>query len=169
MRGAPCRPTIALGTDARLARTSCQRNRILGTAPHEINGARGRLAPLSPRLVHFHLRLPGSVRPSRSAPLLGEIAEALQVPAVRLAPDPETGEPVLEVPRPDLVPVRLLPLAKKSLRSCRAARPLWASTPPARPSCCALTRRKVFPTLVRGRRPPVNRAVADHSGLACPP
>jgi DNA segregation ATPase FtsK/SpoIIIE-like protein len=79
---------------------------------HEIDG-RVMGGTLSPRLVHFHLRLPGAVRPSRLAPLLGEIAEALQVQAVRLAPDPETGEPVLEVPRPDPVPVRLLPLAKK--------------------------------------------------------
>src|SRR5215212_4718515 len=79
---------------------------------HEIDG-RVTGGALSPRLIHFHLRLPAAVRPSRLAPLLAEIAEALEVPAVRLAPDPETGEPVLEVPRPDPVNVRLLPLAKK--------------------------------------------------------
>src|SRR3954447_15513287 len=79
---------------------------------HEING-RVTGGSLSPRLMHFHLRLPATVRPSRLAPLLGDLAEHLQVQAVRLAPDPEPGEPVLEVPRPDPVPVRLLPLAKK--------------------------------------------------------
>jgi DNA segregation ATPase FtsK/SpoIIIE-like protein len=68
---------------------------------------------LSPRLMHFQIQLPPNVRPSRLAPLLGEIAEALDAPAVRLAPDPETGAPVLEVPRPDPIAVRLLPLAKK--------------------------------------------------------
>jgi DNA segregation ATPase FtsK/SpoIIIE-like protein len=79
---------------------------------HDING-RVAGGALSPRLVHFHPRLPPTVRTSRIAQLLPQIAEALQVPAVRLAPDPETGEPVLEVPRPDPMPVRLLPLAKK--------------------------------------------------------
>jgi DNA segregation ATPase FtsK/SpoIIIE-like protein len=79
---------------------------------HEIP-ARVAGGTLSPRLVHFQLQLPPRVRPSHIAPLLGEIAEALQVHAVRLATDPETGDVVVEVPRPDPVAVRLLPLAKK--------------------------------------------------------
>jgi DNA segregation ATPase FtsK/SpoIIIE-like protein len=68
---------------------------------------------LSPRLIHFQLQLPPTVRMGRLTSLLHELTEALGVDAVRLAPDPETNGPVLEVPRPDPVPVRLLPLARK--------------------------------------------------------
>ncbi len=68
---------------------------------------------LSPRLIHFQLQLPPPVRMARLTPLLHELTEALEVDAVRLAPDPDNGAPVLEVPRPDPVPVRLLPLARK--------------------------------------------------------
>ncbi len=68
---------------------------------------------LSPRLIHFQLQLPPPVRMARLTPLLHELTEALEVDAVRLAPDPDSGAPVLEVPRPDPVPVRLLPLARK--------------------------------------------------------
>jgi DNA segregation ATPase FtsK/SpoIIIE-like protein len=68
---------------------------------------------LSPRLIHFQLQLPPPVRMGRLTPLLHELTEALEVDAVRLAPDPDSGAPVLEVPRPDPVPVRLLPLARK--------------------------------------------------------
>ncbi|MGI8588329.1 MAG: DNA translocase FtsK [Chloroflexia bacterium] len=79
------------------------------------HGIRGRVTggSLSPRLLHFQIKLPNRVKPSQVAPLLPEIAEALEVRAVRLAPDPETGDTILEVPRPDPVAVRLLPLAKK--------------------------------------------------------
>jgi DNA segregation ATPase FtsK/SpoIIIE-like protein len=68
---------------------------------------------LSPRLIHFQLQLPPPVRMARLTSLLHELTEALEVDAVRLAPDPDSGAPVLEVPRPDPVPVRLLPLARK--------------------------------------------------------
>ncbi len=79
---------------------------------HEIPG-RVSGGALSPRLIHFHLQLPPRVRTARLAPLLPELAAHLEVSAVRLAPDPETHAPVLEVPRPDPVPVRLVPLARK--------------------------------------------------------
>src|SRR6476469_8099317 len=68
---------------------------------------------LSPRLIHFQLQLPHPMRMARLTSLLHELTEALEVDAVRLAPDPDSGAPVLEVPRPDPVPVRLLPLARK--------------------------------------------------------
>lgn len=69
---------------------------------------------LSPRLAHFHIMLPPGVRPNVLAPLVPELAEALGVAACRLAPDAEGGVGVyLEVPRPDPVPVRLLPLVQR--------------------------------------------------------
>jgi DNA segregation ATPase FtsK/SpoIIIE, S-DNA-T family len=67
---------------------------------------------LSPRLVHFALDLPRGVRLAALTPALPQLAEQLGVDAVRLAPDGESGRPTLEVPRPDPVPVRLLPLAR---------------------------------------------------------
>jgi len=67
---------------------------------------------LSPRLIHFTLDLPPGLRLGRLTPALPALAERLGVEAVRLAPDADTGRPTLEVPRPDPVPVRLLPLAR---------------------------------------------------------
>jgi DNA segregation ATPase FtsK/SpoIIIE-like protein len=67
---------------------------------------------LSPRLIHYQLTLPTYVRIADLSPLLPTLAERLKAPAVRLAPDPATGVPTLEVPRPDPTPVRLLPLAR---------------------------------------------------------
>src|SRR5438552_4150196 len=74
----------------------------------------GRVAggTLSPRLVHFHIELPRGLRLARLTPALPALAEALRVGAVRLAPDAETGQPTLEVPRPDPITIRLLPLAR---------------------------------------------------------
>ncbi|HUS15677.1 MAG TPA: DNA translocase FtsK [Chloroflexia bacterium] len=67
---------------------------------------------LSPRLVHFGLELPRGMRLAGVTPALPALAERLGVEAVRLAPDADSGAPTLEVPRPDPVPVRLLPLAR---------------------------------------------------------
>src|SRR5437016_4954280 len=67
---------------------------------------------LSPRLIHFQLALPAGLRLARLTPALPALAAALGVEAVRLAPDADTGRPTLEVPRPDPVTVRLLPLAR---------------------------------------------------------
>lgn len=67
---------------------------------------------LSPRLAHFHVVLPQGVRPTTIAPLADELAEALGVMSCRLAPGDDTGV-YLEVPRPDPVPVRLLPLVQR--------------------------------------------------------
>jgi DNA segregation ATPase FtsK/SpoIIIE-like protein len=67
---------------------------------------------LSPRLVHFQLQLPPTLRLGRLTPALPALAEGLGVDAVRLAPDPDSGQPTLEVPRPDPITVRLLPLAR---------------------------------------------------------
>jgi DNA segregation ATPase FtsK/SpoIIIE-like protein len=66
---------------------------------------------LSPRLAHFHLVLPGGVNPSRLSPLVPEIASALGVISCRLAVT--DGGVYLEAPRPDPVPVRLLPLVQR--------------------------------------------------------
>jgi S-DNA-T family DNA segregation ATPase FtsK/SpoIIIE len=67
---------------------------------------------LSPRLAHFHVVLPQGVRPTSIAPLADELAEALGVLSCRLAPGDDTGV-YLEVPRPDPIPVRLLPLVQR--------------------------------------------------------
>jgi DNA segregation ATPase FtsK/SpoIIIE-like protein len=66
---------------------------------------------LSPRLAHFRLTLPPGVRPAQVAPTVPEIADTLGVIAVRLSAN-EDGL-YLEVPRPDPVPVRLLPIAQR--------------------------------------------------------
>src|SRR5437667_2674555 len=66
---------------------------------------------LSPRLAHFHLVLPPGFNPSRLVPLVTEIADALGVVSCRLAQN--EGEIYLEAPRPDPVPVRLLPLVQR--------------------------------------------------------
>ena len=66
---------------------------------------------LSPRLAHFRLTLPPGVRPAQVAPTVPEIADTLGVMACRLTAN-EDGV-YLEVPRPDPVPVRLLPIAQR--------------------------------------------------------
>lgn len=66
---------------------------------------------LSPRLAHFHLVLPPGLSPSRLSPFVPDIAQALGVVSCRLAQQ-ETGV-YLEVPRPDPVPVRLLPIVQR--------------------------------------------------------
>ncbi len=78
------------------------------------HGVAGRVrgGTLSPRLVHYYLALPGDVRMADLGALLPAMATRLKVAAVRLAPDPADGQPMLEVPRPDPTPVRLLLLAR---------------------------------------------------------
>lgn len=66
---------------------------------------------LSPRLARFHLVLPPGFNPSRLASLVPEIANALGVVSCRLAQ--QEGEVYFEVPRPDPIPVRLLPLVQR--------------------------------------------------------
>jgi S-DNA-T family DNA segregation ATPase FtsK/SpoIIIE len=66
---------------------------------------------LSPRLAHFHIVLPQGVRPSQIAPMVPELASALGVTGCRLA-NAADGL-YLEAPRPDPVPVRLLPLVQR--------------------------------------------------------
>src|SRR5436190_8554621 len=68
---------------------------------------------LSPRLSHFHIVLPPGVRPTQLSPLVPEISEALGITSSRLAPEPAGDGVFLEVPRPDPVPVRLLPLVQR--------------------------------------------------------
>src|SRR5690242_2710518 len=77
-----------------------------GVAAHVAGGT------LSPRLVHFQLELPPGLRLGRLTPALPALAHGLEVDSVRLAPDADTGRPTLEVPRPDPITVRLLPLAR---------------------------------------------------------
>lgn len=67
---------------------------------------------LSPRLVHFHVMIPPGVRASQLAPFVPEIADTLGLTSCRLAPAPDGGV-YLEVPRPDPVPVRLLPVVQR--------------------------------------------------------
>lgn len=67
---------------------------------------------LSPRLAHFHIILPPGVRASVLSPLVDEISEALGVMAARLTIDSDDGV-YLEVPRPDPIPVRMLPLVQR--------------------------------------------------------
>jgi DNA segregation ATPase FtsK/SpoIIIE-like protein len=67
---------------------------------------------VSPRLAHFHIVLPQGVRPTVMSPLVDELAEALGVVSCRLAPGDDIGV-YLEVPRPDPIPVRLLPLVQR--------------------------------------------------------
>lgn len=66
---------------------------------------------LSPRLAHFHLNLPQGVRSTTIAPLVQEIADELGVTSCRMT----SGEDgvYLELPRPDPVPVRLLPIVQR--------------------------------------------------------
>lgn len=66
---------------------------------------------LSARLAHFHMIVPPGVHPTRLAPFVPEIADALGVVSCRLAPG-EDGL-YLEVPRPDPAQVRLLPLVQR--------------------------------------------------------
>jgi S-DNA-T family DNA segregation ATPase FtsK/SpoIIIE len=72
----------------------------------QIDGGR-----LSPRLAHFHIVLPAGVRPAQLSSVVPEIAEALGVVGCRLA-QAEDGL-YLEAPRPDPVPVRLLPIVQR--------------------------------------------------------
>lgn len=66
---------------------------------------------LSARLAHFHVVLRPGVRHAQLAPYMSELADALGVTACRLS-SREDGA-YLEVPRPDPVPVRLLPLVQR--------------------------------------------------------
>lgn len=68
---------------------------------------------LSPRLAHFHVILPQGVRASVLSPLVDEISEALGVIACRLTIDGDENGVYLEVPRPDPIPVRMLPLVQR--------------------------------------------------------
>jgi DNA segregation ATPase FtsK/SpoIIIE-like protein len=77
---------------------------------HGINGTI-ESGKLSPRLAHFNLSLPEGVRAAQVATLLPELADELGVVACRLAPAADGL--YLEVPRPDPVPVRLLPIVQR--------------------------------------------------------
>ena len=66
---------------------------------------------LSPRLAHFKVTLPEGVRPAQVATLLPEIADELGVMACRLQPGQDNL--TIEVPRPDPIPVRLLPIVQR--------------------------------------------------------
>jgi S-DNA-T family DNA segregation ATPase FtsK/SpoIIIE len=68
---------------------------------------------LSPRLAHFHIILPPGVRAGVLSPLVDEISEALGVIACRLTIDGDESGVYLEVPRPDPIPVRMLPLVQR--------------------------------------------------------
>ncbi len=66
---------------------------------------------LSPRLAHFHVALPQGVRATTLAPIVPEIAAELGVTSCRMTHG-EDGV-YLEIPRPDPVPVRLLPIVQR--------------------------------------------------------
>lgn len=68
---------------------------------------------LSPRLSHFHIVLPTGVRPAQLSPLVPEIAAVLGVATCRLAPEPGGDGVFLEAPRPDPIPVRLVPIVQR--------------------------------------------------------
>ena len=125
---------------------------------HGING-RVAVARLSPRLVHFQLQLPPADARRRLTSLLHELTEALEVEAVRLAPDPETGKPVLEVPRPDPVPVRLLPLAQKVAEVVPPCTATLGLDTTGTPLLLRLDAPEVCPALIAGR------TAAGKSGL----
>jgi S-DNA-T family DNA segregation ATPase FtsK/SpoIIIE len=116
---------------------------------HGIN-ARVAGGTLSPRLVHFQLQVPKTVRLSRLTSLLHELTEALEVDAVRLAPDPDSGAPVLEVPRPDPVPVRLLPLARKVAEVVPAVTATLGLDTTGTPLLLRLDAPEVGPALIAG-------------------
>ena len=90
-------------------------DRQAGTIEYVLHthGIRARVdgGKLSPRLAHFHLVLPAGVNPTRLSPLVPEIAGALGVLSCRLAVT--EGGVYLEAPRPDPIPVRLLPLVQR--------------------------------------------------------
>ena len=90
-------------------------DRQAGTIEYVLHthGIRARVdgGKLSPRLAHFHLVLPPGVNPTRLSPLVPEIAGALGVLSCRLAVT--EGGVYLEAPRPDPIPVRLLPLVQR--------------------------------------------------------
>lgn len=72
----------------------------------EIDGGK-----LSPRLAHFHVSLPQGVRATTIAPIVQEIAGELGVTSCRMTHGEEGI--YLEIPRPDPVPVRLLPIVQR--------------------------------------------------------
>src|ERR1041385_454706 len=90
-------------------------NRQAGTIEYVLHthGIRAQVdgGKLSPRLGHFHLSLPPGLRLSQLSRLMQELADALGVLSCRLAQF--EGEVYVEVPRPDPVPVRLLPLVQR--------------------------------------------------------
>lgn len=66
---------------------------------------------LSPRLAHFHVMLPPGVRATQLSPLIAEIAGEIGVTSCRMSHGEEGV--YLEIPRPDPVPVRLLPIVQR--------------------------------------------------------
>src|SRR6187397_1630137 len=104
------------------------------------HGIRGQVdgGKLSPRLTHFRLTVPPGVRAAQIAPTVPEIADTLGVVACRLAAA-EDGL-YLEVPRPDPVPVRLLPIAQRVADVVPPTTATLASMWMARTSYCGSTR-----------------------------
>lgn len=72
----------------------------------EIDGGK-----LSPRLAHFHVALPQGVRATLLSPIIPEITRELGITSCRMSHGEEGV--YLEVPRPDPVPVRLLPIVQR--------------------------------------------------------
>jgi S-DNA-T family DNA segregation ATPase FtsK/SpoIIIE len=105
---------------------------------------------LSPRLIHFLLELAPGLRLAALTPTLPDLAERLGVEAVRLAPDAERGRPTLEVPRPDPVPVRLLPLARSVAEIAPPCTATLGSDVGGSPLLLRLDAPEVGPTLVAG-------------------
>src|SRR5690349_18305290 len=68
---------------------------------------------LSQWLAHFHIVMRAGVRPTQLSPLVADMSEALGVSACRLAAESSGNGVFLEVPRPDPIPVRLLPLVQR--------------------------------------------------------
>lgn len=66
---------------------------------------------MSPRLAHFHVALPPGVRATLLSPLIPEIAGELGITSCRMSHGEEGV--YLEIPRPDPVPVRLLPIVQR--------------------------------------------------------
>jgi S-DNA-T family DNA segregation ATPase FtsK/SpoIIIE len=105
---------------------------------------------LSPRLAHFRLTLPDSVRAAQIAALLPELAEQLGVISCRLSPGQDGL--YLEAPRPDPVPVRLLPIVQRVAEVVPPATATLGLDGNGTPLLLRLHSADVDPVLVSGSR-----------------
>ncbi len=105
---------------------------------------------LSARLAHFHVVLRPGVRHAQLAPFVPELAEVLGVTACRLSS--RVDGVYLEVPRPDPVPVRLLPLVQRVSDVVPAITATLGSDGEGTPLLLRLNAPDVDPVIVSGER-----------------